>query len=656
MDSLSTMRYHSSALLILFSLTVKLWPASHSESMGIVTVEINKGTIEAPSFTIFSPGVKQSSVYRGIIKSVSENNVTFYRTPDIANPANLLGPLPSGVLNSTQARAVAQIDENGSVTEINLTYLGSGYMDTPRVSIAPPTEDNPEVSTFRTATAEVAYDYNQSQLTSISVTEKGRGYNQPPGVTIDGGPHYLKIIDADSNRTGFYFPVISNTDHTVELNNSGESGSTNGILTVSEVFAQGLLVEVVKGWTLGSLFGYSTEELLLHHDTNASRADWVYTLKEPQHQAGDSSDYVPHFHDGTNWKLVDSPTQTTTHQFIAPDQSVIIARRLDSNLTLSINGIAPRSTTSWYLPEFNRTKLVNNPYPTELKVSDLIGNEMITEDNSSNEINATLWLADEEQDLADNIQILNSSGWTTYWHDGTNLNISEHARISARSGTGLGGALTQADFSMENGQIASISNPSSGNIVVTTVNNHNLRNGFLITISSVLGRLTNENKEQIDANENVVEQGEGLLIESPVNGKWEITNVTNNTFELKECQNYTDYVDDGTAIWSTGSPGNGYDANVTLELSITGGGGFGARATAKVGTEGTISSINLIHGGLFYTHAPTITVHPGGWNKLGRGNAPINDLTIPPGSGALLIRKHPFGVRSRIALRPFLQE
>ena len=127
---------------------------------------------------------------------------------------------------------------------------------------------------------------------------------------------------------------------------------------------------------------------------------------------------------------------------------------------------------------------------------------------------------------------------------------------------------------MENGQILSISNPSSGNVVVTTANNHNLRNGFLITISSVLGRLTNENKEQIDANENVVEQGEGLLIESPVNGKWEITNVTNNTFELKECQNYTDYVDDGTAIWSTGSPGNGYDANITLELSITGGGGF----------------------------------------------------------------------------------
>ena len=105
MDSLSAMRYHSSALLILFSVTVKLWSASHSESMGILSVQINGGTIEAPSFTIFSPGVEQSSVYRGIIKSVSENNVTFYRTPDIANPANLLGPLPSGVLNSTQARA-----------------------------------------------------------------------------------------------------------------------------------------------------------------------------------------------------------------------------------------------------------------------------------------------------------------------------------------------------------------------------------------------------------------------------------------------------------------------------------------------------------------------------------------------------------------------
>ena len=78
------------------------------------------------------------------------------------------------------------------------------------------------------------------------------------------------------------------------------------------------------------------------------------------------------------------------------------------------------------------------------------------------------WLANQEQDLADNIQILTPSGWNTYWHDGSNLQIRENAKISARPGTGLGGALTQADFSMKSGQITSISNPPSGNVVVTT--------------------------------------------------------------------------------------------------------------------------------------------------------------------------------------------
>ena len=79
---------------------------------------------------------------------------------------------------------------------------------------------------------------------------------------------------------------------------------------------------------------------------------------------------------------------------------------------------------------------------------------------------------------------------------------------------------------------------------------------------------------------------------------------------------------------------------IFLALTITGGGGFGARATAKVGNDGYITSITIIHGGS-NTYL-TITVHAGGWRKLGGGNAPVSDLNIQPGSGALLIRKHPW--------------
>jgi hypothetical protein len=144
------------------------------------------------------------------------------------------------------------------------------------------------------------------------------------------------------------------------------------------------------------------------------------------------------------------------------------------------------------------------------------------------------------------------------------------------------------------------------------------------------------------------------VVESSLNGKWEITNVSTNTFELKDSRNNSDFLANGDAQWSTGSMGQGYDNNVSL--SILGGGGFGARAVGLVDTTGKISSISIIHGGLFYTYPPTVVVHPGGWRSLGRGNAPINNLTIPPGSGALLIRNHPHGVRSLIPLRSFLNE
>ena len=208
--------------------------------------------------------------------------------------------------------------------------------------------------------------------------------------------------------------------------------------------------------------------------------------------------------------------------------------------------------------------------------------------------------------------------------------------------------MTQNDFSMSNGNILAISNPTSGNVMITTSENHGLKSGFRVTISSAFGYLTNENKYQIDENGTIVEDGDGLIIESPVNGEWEITNPTSNTFELKDTKNHTDFINDGSATWSTGNPGAGYDNNVTL--SVIGGGGIGAKAVGIV-EDGIIQSISITQGGFLYTRPPRVVIHPGGWQKLGRGNAPINDLSIPAGSGVLLIRKHPHGLRSLIPLR-----
>jgi len=453
----------------------------------------------------------------------------------------------------------------------------------------------------------------------------------------------LKIIDTESNYTGYSFHINSNSDYVLELNNSLN-------LPLGSIFLKDTVVEVMPVWTLGSLFGYT--EIQLQSDANASRADWVYLLKTSLNQVGDSSDYVAHFHNGTEWKLVNSPNDSTSHYKISPDESVIIARRSEANKTLTFNGISPLTPTAWHLPEFNRTKLVSNPFPTSIKLSDIIGNETITDDNSSAEENSTRWLAHKEQDLADNIQILNSSGWSTYWHDGTNLTITKPAVISAKAGSGIGGGLTMRDFSMASGTIQSVTNPPSGNPVITA-QDHGLEPGFWIKISGAKGRLTNDAKVQINSLGEEVDSGEGMLINSSINGRWEIINVSTDSFELNHCLVESDFEENGLAKWTTGDPGEGYDANVSL--SILGGGGQGARAVGIV-EGGRITSISLTYGGLFYTSPPTVVVHPGGWNSLGRGEAPINDLLIPAGSGALLIRKHPNGIKSTLPLRSISQD
>ena len=607
-----------------------------SPSMGVVNISLSTGTPDAPFYKIVSPSVRGGPIYRGFTRTTSDNNVSFERSPTLRNPASLVGPFSFGVLSSSQARALSTLDSNGSITEITLQYEGSGYLGVPNVYIAPPDEGNGTSNDFKSAFAEAEWNSSSGSVTQISIIDSGKGYLSAPEVLIDGGPHFLQVIDQESNFTGMFFEILSNTDDTLELSNPFDHD-------LSIIIPAGTLVEIFSGWTLGSLFGH--QNTLLHSDSNATAADWVYVLKPATDQEGNASDYLPHFHNGEEWRSVNPPQLISSDHTLAPDHSVIIARRHESNLTLPILGIASPNSTYWEIPGFGKRKLVSNPFGTELLLSDLIGNESITDDNSSD--TSHLWLAHPNQDLADNLQVLNSSTWSTYWHDGTNLGVTETAYISARAGSGIGGKMTASDFSMSSGSISAMTNPSSGDVVVTSTA-HGLENGFFVTISSVLGRLTNENKEQINAAGEVVSSGQGLIVQSSTNGKWKIGNVTEDTFTLINCSNNSDFIANSESSWSTGSQGNGYNSDV--KLSIIGGGGQGARAIGKV-VNGKIDSISLTHGGLLYMNAPVVLVHPGGWQSISDGNVPFKNLYLPAGSGALIIRKHPHGQPSRIPLR-----
>ena len=606
-----------------------------SAPSGLVKIPVSAGTPESPSYSIVSPGIKRSLLYQGFTLSSSDNNITFEQIPDQANPAILKGPFTTGVLGSRSARAEAALDVNGSVDFIRLLDAGEGYQGNPLVSINPPADGNGSSEEFSTAYALSETNSSTLRVESVSVVTPGSGYVQAPVVNIDGGPYFVRVIEEDSNFSGIFFEIISNSDHSLELNNSAN-------YDLSSVFPDGTEIEIFRGWTIGSLLGFEETELV--SDQNASLADWVFIIKQSSDQEGNSSDYIPYFHNGSNWTQVDSPAEDSSNLVIYPDEAVILSARNDQNYSLSVMGTASVVPSYWELPELGKRRLLCNPHSSSIKLSDLIPCHAITEDNSSN--HAHLFLAHPDQDKADNIQIINSAVWSTFWHDGTNLDVSRPARISVRPGSGIGGALTTQDFSMASGSIESISNPSNGNAVITS-SGHGLLNGFHVTISSAIGRLTNENKDQINQASEVVSDGQGLIVESSVNGIWEIINSTTDTFELKDCYANSDFLDNNQATWSTGDRGEGYDSNVSL--TILGGGGTGAKAFGIV-QNGQIASISLQQGGYFYHQVPEIMVHPGGWRMIGKGKSPLNDLTVPAGSGVLIIRKHPSGVASRIPL------
>ncbi len=610
----------------------------YSEPVGSTQVVLAGGSPVAPNYWIVSPGYKGEAIYRGFVDHSNENNVSFHTTPDLANPFVQVGPFQAGVLASKVARAEAVLDANGSITSISIVSNGENYDGEPKVIIAAPVVENGELHAFENAYARANLNESNDRIDSIAITHPGRGYQTPPRITVDGGSHFIRLTDPDSIHYGLCFSISGNTDRTLTLENP--SGAD-----IESIFTPSSRVEVFRGWTIGSFLGY--EHTPLHSDQNSTLADWIYLTKNSVDQ-NDSSFHSAYFHDGQSWKSVDNPALDASDHPIRPDESIILARRFADELTLNLQGSVLMDANYLDLPEKGKRRLGCNPYPTDVMLSDLIASSSMT---TANELNSSLWMTDPNPDYADNLQIIKGSLWMTYWHDGSNLQITEHARISARRGSGFGGSMTPVDFSFSSGEISSLTNSTDGNLIITS-NSHGLKDGFLVEISGVMGYRTDENDQRIDGDGNLIVDGPGFVIESSVNGKWEILKTTAHTFELSNANLDCEFINDGKASWATGFAGSGYDSNVSL--SIIGGNGQGAKATGIV-EDGKIVSISMKSGGIAYVKRPEVMVHPGGWKSIVSGNVPSSTLRIPAGSGFLIIRKHPTGIASRLALEPFVE-
>ena len=154
---------------------------------------------------------------------------------------------------------------------------------------------------------------------------------------------------------------------------------------------------------------------------------------------------------------------------VYPDEAFMLARHNAPAVDLVFEGVALTVNSFAYLPDFNDTFLMNNPFGADMMLSDLIAAENITTDLNDTD----KWYAHSSDEEADNVEILRNRVWTTYWHDGTNKGVTEPAQATAKPGSGIAGSLTSKDISLASGSISMITNPHVGqNIVLNTPFTH----------------------------------------------------------------------------------------------------------------------------------------------------------------------------------------
>ena len=638
--SLSILQFFIICNQKLFSATGEI-----SELKGAISVNLDPGTPEKPFFLVTSSSLKGEAVFRGQVKQTADNNISFYEVPNLLDPDEMQPPFKSGMLSTKQARGSVELEANGTLARVNIDYSGSNYFSTPEVFIDLPTSGTSTASDFRKASIEATVDSNIGEITALTIKDRGLGYDTIPKISIEGGTHFIRLAEKNSAYTGNFFKIQANDGSSILVDNPLN-------LNLSQIFLPNQLVEIYEAWTLGSLFGHTSEEVMLS-EGNQTSADRLYLLKSFADQNGSTSDFCFFYHDGNIWRSNEDADKNDSADsvIIDPDQAFILARRNPSPLELVFSGSATTNDTFGNLPGYLERKLLSNPYGVDIMLSDLISASTITSDENESE----KWLANSSQETADNVKILTGNVWSTYWNDGKNRTVTTVASATARFGTGIGGSLTQQDISMSSGTISNMSNPTTGNLVVTS-SNHGLKNGFMVFIEGVEGYKTNELKQQVDEDGALVSQGAiPFVIQSAANGFFEIQVVDADSFKLVGKSGNCDFIDNGNATWSTGSGGLGYSSDAFV--SFLGGGGTGATGVANVDpSTQKVVSILITDAGAGYISAPKVFIHSGGWKKLGSGNAPFNDALIPAGSGILLVRNNSKGIRTHFGINsPFNQ-
>lgn len=617
-----------------FILFLTLLKGERIEQFGSISIPVSGGSVDSPSFTVLSPALQGRIAFRGQVKQVSSDTLIFHKVPDLEDPSNNdKAPFVSGqfVAQKPRLKAILSSANPGALDRIEIVSAGSGFQNPPSIYIGLPDSGSERGVDYEPAEASATLS-NTGTIDSVNLTTTGKGYLSTPNVWSEGGVHYLRLVDEDSNNTGRFYKIISNANDRVTLEND-----FNEVL--GDVFFTNAMIEIFTAWTLGDLFGNESVTL---SNGSSTQADLIYLRNE----SNSSSSYEAFFHDGTSWVSKDDPSVISNNQIIQPGEAMILARKSGSELNLIFEGNALTESSLVEFPPAGSHILISNPFAVDMMLSDLIDSVFTTTSPSDGD----KWLSNGDQELADNVQVLKNNVWTTYWQEGTNANVSRKASATAKSGSGVGASMTQLDVSLASGLITSISNEINEDIIITS-SNHGLTDGFAVKIFGARGLKTNSAKDQINENDEVVADGDGLVVDSSANGIHEIQVLDQDRFKLIDRLGNSDFLNEGSARWSTGDGGSGYLENVFV--LFVGGGGQGARGNAIV-ADGKVVSISITEPGAGYVEAPEILFSLGGWKKLGGGDTPYKDVLVPAGSGLRLIRNNQFGLGTRVHLKsPF---
>jgi hypothetical protein len=613
------------------------------------------------TWKIVSVSVTGDPVFSGSVSSVSDNNLTFSTGLDDSN--NTTYPFyASGSFNKdVQVPTLSPTISSESVTGLTITYDSgfdsdlTGFTNAPEIIVSP----SDGGGTSATVTVSLGTGLNAGKITGYTIPESGSSYTNTPDVKVVGGPHFVRIIDEDSDYYGRVFLITNNSQTQLSLDMTSSSAAVSGeTASASTFFAAGTLVEVVPAATLNSVFGVDSNLI----------SGWTSTTNYRQPSAGDSiflasqafgyQEYV-HLNStrlAKGWYAAGSP-DLANNAVIYPDEAIIIAKRKSGTSTFDIDVADSDAPARLYLPEYGSLFVANNPYGMKMLLAELIPSTSIGTGTSQFKPGSS---ADTEG--IDLLTILDGSGWTTYWYKTGNNDggITEMMQASARSGSGGSNALVATDLFIDSGTVTNIQSCSdaAGSNTVTNYNEGDYSKititgssqsnitGFRVTLADLQGYMLNDDGNyEVNATtgENVDTNGTGSIVYSNLNGTHSIVGSGSGFIVVEKQRDINFKSDEGSPVWNVGDLGSGYDG--TAQWFAIGGNGTGAKGTVTTGGSFTVTS-----GGSGYTSAPQIVVSGGGWRVSTDATAPKGGVEIGASDGIIIRRNHSTGVSSYIEL------